>query len=44
MNTFARVETWSGRSDAGERVSAGVYFVRMSAGDFGATRKIVVLP
>jgi hypothetical protein len=35
---------WDGRSDAGERMPAGVYFGRLAAGEHAQTRKIVVLP
>jgi subtilisin family serine protease len=35
--------TWSGISDAGERVATGVYFYRLVAGHFTQTRKMVVL-
>ena len=31
---------WDGRNDAGERVSSGVYFYYLTAGEFAATRKI----
>jgi hypothetical protein len=34
---------WDGRNDAGERVSSGVYFYKMEAADFAATRKMLVL-
>jgi flagellar hook assembly protein FlgD len=34
---------WDGRDDAGSRVAAGVYFVRLQAADFTATRKSVRL-
>jgi hypothetical protein len=34
---------WDGRSDAGEIVSSGVYFYRLTAGDFVASRKMVLL-
>ena len=33
---------WDGRNDAGERVTSGVYFYRIQAGDFTAMRKLVV--
>jgi hypothetical protein len=33
---------WSGLDDAGRRVSSGVYFVRMQAGSFRSTHKIVL--
>jgi hypothetical protein len=35
--------SWDGRDDAGTRAAAGVYFVRMTAADFSATRKVVLL-
>jgi hypothetical protein len=34
---------WDGRSDSGVRLSSGVYFVKMFAGDYSATRKVVRL-
>lgn len=34
---------WNGRNDRGELVATGVYFLRMQAGDFSQTRKLVVL-
>ena len=34
---------WNGKNRDGVRVSPGVYLVQMSAGDFSATRKAVVL-
>ena len=33
---------WDGKSDAGEDVSSGVYFYTMKAGEFSATRKMIV--
>jgi hypothetical protein len=35
--------SWEGRSEQGHRVSAGVYFYRMQAGEFTATKKLVVV-
>ena len=32
---------WDGRDEAGQAVSSGVYFVRLEAGDFAATQKVV---
>lgn len=34
---------WDGRNNAGERVSSGVYFYQIHAGDFHATKKMVIL-
>lgn len=34
---------WDGRDDHGNRVATGVYFARMVASDFGATRKMLLL-
>lgn len=35
---------WDGRTSAGERATAGVYFMRARAGDFSASRKVVLVP
>jgi hypothetical protein len=35
--------TWNGTDSAGSRVARGIYFCRMSAGEFNATQKIVML-
>ena len=34
---------WDGRNGLGEQVASGVYFYHLSAGDFSATRKMVIL-
>ena len=34
---------WNGKDDAARAVASGVYFVRMSAGDYARSRKIVYL-
>ena len=34
---------WDGRNEFGERVASGVYFYHLSAGDYSATRKMVIL-
>ena len=34
---------WDGRTEFGERVASGIYFYTLTAGDYSATRKMVVL-
>ena len=34
---------WDGRNDVGESVASGVYFYALTAGDYFATRKMVIL-
>ena len=34
---------WDGRNDFGEQVSSGIYFYHLNAGDFSATRKMVIV-
>ena len=34
---------WDGKNDVGETVASGIYFYRLSAGDYSATRKMVIL-
>ena len=34
---------WNGQNQFGEQVASGVYFYRLQAGDFSATRKLVIL-
>ena len=34
---------WDGRNDVGERVASGVYFYTLTAGDYSATRRMVIL-
>ena len=38
----SRAAYWDGRNAAGEPVASGVYFYTLSAGDFSATRKMVI--
>ena len=33
---------WDGRNEFGERVASGIYFYHLSAGDYSATRKMVI--
>ena len=34
---------WNGRNRLGEQVASGVYFYHLSAGDFSATRRMLIL-
>ena len=34
---------WNGRNDFGEQVSSGIYFYHLTANDFEATRKMLIL-
>lgn len=38
-----RAAYWDGRTEFGERVASGIYFYTFTAGDYTATRKMVVL-
>lgn len=35
--------SWNGRSESGERVTSGVYFYRMTAGNYSSRRKMILL-
>ncbi len=41
--TRARAAYWNGKNDVGESVASGVYFYTLTADDFSATRKILIL-
>ena len=34
---------WNGRNESGERVASGLYFYQLKAGDFTATRRMVIV-
>jgi flagellar hook assembly protein FlgD len=34
---------WDGKNDLGERVSSGVYFYTLKAGEFKATRQMLIV-
>ena len=39
----AKAIYWDGRTEFGERVASGIYFYHLSAGNYSATRKMVIL-
>ncbi|MCH8294678.1 T9SS type A sorting domain-containing protein [Candidatus Poribacteria bacterium] len=39
----ARAAYWDGRSDTGERVASGIYFYYLQAGNYFATKKMIVV-
>jgi hypothetical protein len=43
LDSNSYVREWDGRADSGASVSSGIYFYKMVAGDYSATRKAVVL-
>jgi hypothetical protein len=42
MGAGVHVVRWDGRNNNGEEVASGIYFYKMSAGEFHATKKMVV--
>lgn len=43
MEGNSYVREWDGRADSGAKASSGIYFYKMVAGDYSATRKAVLL-
>ena len=41
--TIDRAIHWDGRDNAGEKAASGVYFYTLEAGDFQATRKMIMI-
>ena len=39
----AKAIYWDGRNELGEQVASGIYFYQLSAGDYSATRRMVIL-
>ncbi|RKU34938.1 hypothetical protein C6496_18575, partial [Candidatus Poribacteria bacterium] len=39
----SRAAYWDGRNETGEKVASGIYFYTLSAGDFTATRKMLIV-
>ena len=39
----SRAAYWDGRNGVGERVASGLYFYTLTAGDFAATRKMLIM-
>ena len=41
--TQSRAAYWDGRNEMGEGVASGLYFYTLTAGDFSATRRMLIL-
>ena len=41
--SWSKAAYWDGRNDLGESVASGVYFYTLTAGNFSATRKMLIL-
>ena len=41
--TRSQAAYWDGKNEIGESVASGVYFYTLTAGDFSATRKMLIL-
>jgi len=42
LNSIAQAY-WDGKDNSGEKAASGVYFYTLQAGDFSATRKMVIM-
>ena len=38
-----KVQNWDGKNESGEFVASGVYFYTLTAGEYSATRKMLIL-
>jgi hypothetical protein len=43
ISSGSHVAVWDGRNNLGQKVSTGVYFYKISAGDFSQTKKMVMI-
>jgi flagellar hook assembly protein FlgD len=43
MDAGAHEVLWRGRSDSGEPVGSGIYFYRITVGEFSSSRKMILL-
>ena len=43
LNLGMKSAYWDGNNDLGERIASGIYFYYLTAGDYAATRKMVVV-
>ena len=41
--TSTRAAYWNGKNEVGESVASGIYFYTLTAGDFNATRKMLIM-
>lgn len=41
-DTKSKAAHWDGSNEAGEPVASGIYFYSIQAGDFAATRKLII--
>ncbi|MCK4307349.1 hypothetical protein KAW50_03870 [candidate division WOR-3 bacterium] len=43
QNAGYYIVSWDGTDDNGKKVATGIYFYRMEAGNYKATRKLTIL-